>query len=117
MAKASKKTQAAWDAETEARLQRLEALQEIFMGKTLSGTLRWFDASSGEGMAEVAGQPVHVHFSAIQGVDKNNYAWPTEADKKRLEALDYNVPGTFRVYVAGSGSLMAESVVLQTAGA
>lgn len=96
----------------ESRLQELESLHETFTGKTLPGVLRWFDAASGEGMAKVAGHFVYVHFSAIEGIDKNGYQWPTDADRVKLSALGYNTPARFKVYVSGSGSLMAESVKL-----
>lgn len=93
-------------------LLRLKKLHDTFDGKELSGTLRWFDALSGEGMAAVAGHSVHVHFTAFEGIDKNNYTWPTEADREKLGELDYNMPAMFKVYVAGNGALMAEKVVL-----
>lgn len=53
------------------------------------GTIRWFDALSGKGVVreDSTDQCYTLHFSAIEGIDKNNYAWPADADRMFLGTL------------------------------
>lgn len=51
--------------------------------------IRWFDSLSGEGMVTLDdGRRLYLHFTAIDGISKNNYAWPAEVDRERLRNLD-----------------------------
>jgi len=55
-----------------------------------NGTIRWFDSMSGEGMVRDAetGKCYFIHFSGINGIDKNNYQWPKDSDKPFLKAIE-----------------------------
>ena len=58
------------------------------MKQGLTAEIRWFDAMSGEGMVRLTdGRLVFVHFTAIQGIDKNNQQWPTSEDQMRLKDI------------------------------
>lgn len=61
---------------------------EQYNGKEFTGTVRWFDGMSGEGMVRLDnGQSLYCHFTAIDGIDKHNYQWPTDTDQERLEDI------------------------------
>ncbi len=50
--------------------------------------VHWFDASSGEGMVETAdGEHLYLHFTCIEGIDRNGYAWPAPDDQSALEGI------------------------------
>jgi len=54
-----------------------------------AGKIRWFNASSGEGIVQLSdGQMLYCHFTAIHGIDKNGYAYATEADRALLDTID-----------------------------
>jgi hypothetical protein len=54
----------------------------------LTGTICWFDATSGEGVVRGDdGGDYYLHFSSIAGIDKHNYQWPTERDQGRLRGI------------------------------
>lgn len=55
----------------------------------LTATVNWFDASSGEGIVTVleSGETLYLNFTCIAGIDRNNYQWPTEADRQRLAGI------------------------------
>lgn len=54
----------------------------------LTGTVCWFDATSGEGMVrDDVGARYYLHFSSIAGIDKHNYQYPTERDQERLRDI------------------------------
>lgn len=70
------------------RHQAFHALQDKYHGKEFEGTIRWFDGKAGEGMITLNdGQELYCHFTAIEGVDKNNHHWPKEEDQIRLRVL------------------------------
>lgn len=54
------------------------------------GTVRWFDALSGEGMIrrDSDGKCFYVHFTAIQQVSKHNQQWPREEDRDFLRSIE-----------------------------
>ncbi len=56
---------------------------------TLTATVHWFDASSGEGVAvcDQSGESLYLHYTCIAGVDRNGYAAPTAADQARLRGI------------------------------
>lgn len=113
MAKLTKKQQAKADAIMEAALQRYEKLHDTYTNKTHQGTIRWFDTLRGEGIISLSNDvSVYCHFSVIEGIDKNNYTWPTDADRERLEGIAGRACEV-RVYVAGPTQLMAEHVKLE----
>ena len=56
----------------------------------LKATLKWFAETRGVGLITVGEDSYTLHFSSIVGIDKNNYAWPTEEDQERLSKLGYN---------------------------
>lgn len=52
-------------------------------------TVRWFDGLAGEGMVRLEdGKCVYVHFTAIEGISKNNHHYPLASDVPSLKALD-----------------------------
>lgn len=109
MKKLTKKQQKERDAQIERELAAYEARHEKYAGKDFSATIRWFDALSGEGMVRLEdGSSWYLNFSAIQGIDKNNWHWPAEKDRPRLELIG-GMPCTVRLYVSGG---MVESCVL-----
>jgi cold shock CspA family protein len=56
---------------------------------TLTATVHWFDATSGEGMAicDQTGEPLYLHYTCIAGIARNGYAYPTQADQQRLRGI------------------------------
>jgi hypothetical protein len=62
------------------------------------GKLRWFDAMRGEGMVEVNNESFYLHFTAIVGIDKNNYHYPTKTDQILLENLNNGDPCKVTIY-------------------
>jgi hypothetical protein len=55
---------------------------------THSGKIRWFDGMTGEGMVRLDdGTNLYLHFSAIYGIDKNNYQWPKVSEQAFLDKL------------------------------
>jgi cold shock CspA family protein len=53
-----------------------------------TGKIRWFDSKSGEGMVRGDnGLLYYVHFTAIKGMDKNNYHWPTQSDQVKFSCI------------------------------
>lgn len=54
--------------------------------KQYKAKIRWFDGMSGEGMVRVEGidKSIYLHFTAIEGINKNNHQWPTEEDQIKL---------------------------------
>lgn len=113
MAKLTKKQQAEEDARIEACLQRYEKLHDTYTNKTHQGKIRWFDTLRGEGLVRLSnGVSVYCHFSTIEGINKNNYTWPTDADRERLEGIAGR-PCEVKVYVAGSSELVTEHVKLE----
>jgi cold shock CspA family protein len=78
----------------------------------VTGVLRWFDAISGEGMVVLDdGQSLYCHFTAIYGVDKNDYQWPTESDRVALNKLAYNTPVMVTPYIT-CGYIGCKTVVI-----
>lgn len=74
------------DAETEARLAAFEAFRDKYNGKEFTGHVRWFDGASGKGAVRLDdGTDLYCHYSAIVGIDKNNYTWPIDEDQDTLE--------------------------------
>lgn len=58
------------------------------MKQGLQAEVRWFDYTSGEGMVRLNdGRSVFMHFTAIQGIDKNNHQWPTNDDQLKLRLI------------------------------
>lgn len=55
----------------------------------LTATVIWFDASSGEGQVQCdqSGELMHLHFTAIAGIDRNNFAYPSKDDQARLKGI------------------------------
>lgn len=52
------------------------------------GHIVWFDASSGEGEVEgTDGEVYYLNYTCIDGVDKNNYAYPNDDDQSRLRGI------------------------------
>lgn len=53
------------------------------------GSVLWFDVLSGTGVVreDETGICYKLHFSAIEGVDKNNYAWPADKDREFLHSV------------------------------
>lgn len=46
--------------------------------------IRWFDSLRGTGLVRMPnGDSVNIHFTVIQGFDKNNYQWPSDEDQER----------------------------------
>jgi hypothetical protein len=113
----SKKKQAelaAYDIQREAELDAWEAYREHTHGIEQEAILRWFDALSGEGMVSLSdGSSLYCHFSAIEGIDKNNYTWPTDADRKKLEILGYNIPVTVIPYISYGGPNLCAKVKIK----
>ena len=104
MRKLTKRQQAerdAYDVQREQELDEWFAYRDRTHGIAQAATLRWFDALSGEGMVSLAdGSSLYCHFSAIEGIDKNNYTWPTDSDRERLGKLGYNVPVVVVPYIS-----------------
>jgi len=95
-----------------ARLDAFDAYRARNHGIEQDAVLRWIDATSGEGMIRLAdGTSLSAHFTAIEGVDKNNYHWPTDADQGRLGKLGYNVPIRVVPYIT-YGMCTAEKIVI-----
>ena len=110
MKKLTKKQQAERDAQIERELVAWEARVERYHDKEFAATVRWFDALSGEGMVQLEdGSSWHLHFSAIQGIDKNNYHWPAEKDLPQLKSIG-GLSCIVRLYVSGG---MVESCTLK----
>lgn len=63
----------------------------------MKGKIRWFDAESGKGIVRCEdGKSYEFHFTAIDGVSKNNHQWMTEEDKKKYadikdESVEFSV--------------------------
>lgn len=54
-----------------------------------NGTIRWFDSLSGKGVIRGEnGESYYLHFTAIQGINKNNYQWPTDEDQLKLKTIN-----------------------------
>lgn len=55
----------------------------------LQGKIRWFDSLSGEGYVRcnTTQKSYYLHFTAIEGVSKNNHHWPADVDKERLSNI------------------------------
>lgn len=105
------------DSQTLARLDELERRHETYNGKTFEGTLRWIDASSGEGLGSLPdGQTFYVNFTVIDTVEPNGQAWPTGRDQRRLASLGVNVPIKVKIWVSGGGALYADRVTIPTLG-
>jgi hypothetical protein len=101
MKKLTKKQQAERDARIERELVAWEARVERYHDKEFAATVRWFDALSGEGMVQLEdGSSWYLNFSAIQGIDKNNYRWPAEKDLPRLKSIE-GMSCTVRLYAWG----------------
>jgi hypothetical protein len=110
--KLTKKQQAAIDAANEAQLDAFDAFRAKHHGVEQDAVLAWIDALSGEGMVSLSdGTQLMAHFSAIDGIDKNNYTWPTDADRERLAALGYNTPIRVVPYIS-YGGCMCEKITL-----
>ncbi len=56
---------------------------------TLTATVHWFDATSGEGMAvcDQTGESLYLHYTRIAGIARNGYAYPTQDDQLRLRGI------------------------------
>jgi hypothetical protein len=64
----------------------------------MRGRIQWFDASSGEGMVESEdGMAYYLNFTCIDGIDRNNWAYPTAADQARLKGI-HGRPVEFTLY-------------------
>lgn len=49
----------------------------------------WFDATSGEGMVITeSGEHLYINFTAIEGINKNNWHYPTLEDQSKLKGLE-----------------------------
>jgi hypothetical protein len=62
------------------------------------GTLVWFDVSSGEGMMEVDGKAMYIHYTTIDGIDKNKYVGPKDSDRILLSNLKSGDKAKVTVY-------------------
>jgi len=55
----------------------------------MKGQIRWFDSLRGEGVVRSQnGACYYVHFTAIQGIDKNNYHYPSKTDNEKLSKIN-----------------------------
>jgi len=114
--KAKEKLWAEDEARAHAEWEAYFALRDRCAGKKLQAQISWFDASSGEGMVRVAATDfspemnLYLHFSAIEGISKNNYAWPAEADLPKLRELEAGgVPCLVSIYFSSPGNTMIAS--------
>ncbi len=98
------------DAESfEAMMIQLEEAEK-YNGKEFNGTVRWIDSSKGEGVIELEdGMSLIVHFSALDGVKKNNYAFPASDDVTRIESYN-GAKVIVKPWLSGHGDYMCESV-------
>ena len=114
MKKLTKKQQLQRDTELEARLTAYEAMHDKYNGIEFAGKIRWFDGMSGKGMIRLDdGTSMYCHFTAIEGIDKNNYQWPTEDDQERLESLGSAQAAIMVTPVVwAGGGIQASKVVL-----
>lgn len=55
-----------------------------------NGKVRWFDALSGNGVIRdsISKESFSFHFTAIDGISKNNYQWPSDEDKRKLSDIE-----------------------------
>lgn len=83
--------------------------------KRLTGKIRWFDALSGEGMVRCSktNQNYFLHFTSIQGISKNNYAFPDDKDREVLSSLKGRTC-TFEVFTDPTFS-QADNLILEGA--
>lgn len=53
------------------------------MSQFQNATILWFDVSSGEGVVELLDtkEYLYLHYTCIEGIDKNRYAFPIESDR------------------------------------
>lgn len=89
MAKLSKRAQEALEREGELRLQAFEAFRDRYNDQVFDAKVRWFDALSGEGMVTLSdGRNFYIHYTAIEGMDKNGCAFPAEKDMEFLKTIE-----------------------------
>jgi hypothetical protein len=43
---------------------------------------------TGEGMVSVNGHSIYMHFTAIEGISKNNYQWPKDSEQSFLASIN-----------------------------
>jgi hypothetical protein len=77
----------------------------------MNGEIRWFDGLRGEGVVRGEdGKSYFVHFTAIQGIDKNNHHWPTDADQLRLKSID-GLKCSYEVYSFGESDQVSNLIL------
>jgi len=108
MAKVIRFDRAALDAEFAA----FEALQAEYHGIEHLGHVWWMDGTSGEGVIKLdTGISFYCHFSAIVGIDKNNYAYPIDSDVPTLSRYGCEqVRVKVIPYVSYGSGIMAQQV-------
>lgn len=98
------------DAESfEAMMIQLEEAEK-YNGKEFNGIVQWIDSSSGEGMVRLDdGMTLTVHFSSLDGVKKNGYAFPSSDDIQRIESYN-GAKVIVKPWLSGHGDYMCEKV-------
>jgi hypothetical protein len=66
----------------------------------MPATLVWIDPTSGEGEVQLlaTGELLYLHYTCIEGIDPNRYAYPTELDQARFRRLERGAPCEVTVY-------------------
>lgn len=103
----------AWsDVERDERMLDYAAFHLKHDNVTQRAIIRWFDASSGEGYVQLEdGTNLYAHFSAIEGIDENNYHHPTEIDMARLRTIGYNTPCIVTPYINFSNPMCLNIII------
>lgn len=93
----------------ESMMVQLEEAEK-YNGKEFTGTVQWIDSSRGEGMVKLDdGMTLSVHFSSLDGVKKNNYAYPATDDIQRIESYN-GAKVVVKPWLSGHGDYMCEAV-------
>lgn len=55
----------------------------------MKAKVRWFDGLSGEGMVRTEDdKSYYLHFTAIDGINKHNYQFPSLSDQETLKNIN-----------------------------
>ncbi len=61
--------------------------------KQIKGKIRFIDATSGDGAVRSEdGITYFLHFTGINGINKNNHHWPADSDLELLRSIDEHKP-------------------------